>query len=126
MVRSRPACLPACLSLPCWWTAAGPPHSSTTSARRCSPALPCWLALLLRSPVGTYSGTGARDLASCTACPVGQYNPSQGLGDRTLVGSPINCLACPTGSLALKGDLTADIATDQSNLTTGSTFCDAW
>jgi hypothetical protein len=83
-----------------------------------------WLTSLRCSPAGTYSGTGARP--SCTVCPAGQYSPSEGLGDQTLVGSAIKCLACPAGSLAL-GDitLTASVAV-QADLTTGSTFCDAW
>lgn len=82
------------------------------------------LAFLLCSPAGTYSGTGAR--GSCTACPAGQYSPSEGLGDQTLVGSSIKCLACPAGSLALVdvSKTAADAA--GPDLTTGSTFCDAW
>ena len=86
--------------------------------------LPCLLAVLLCSPAGTYSGVGA--LGSCTACPAGQYNPSEGLGDQSLVGSSIKCLACSAGSLALS-DITLTATTAVAdNLTTGSTFCDAW
>ena len=85
---------------------------------------PALLASLVCSPAGTYSGVGAR--GSCTVCPAGQYNPSEGLGDQTLVGSAINCLACPAGSLALSDvSKTAEVAV-LADLTTGSTFCDAW
>ncbi len=76
------------------------------------------------SPAGTYSGVGAR--ASCTACPAGQYSPSEGLGDQSLVGSSIKCLACPTGSLALSDVSKTAAAAVSGDLTTGSTFCDAW
>jgi hypothetical protein len=82
---------------------------------------PALLAILLCSPAGSFSNIGAR--TACTVCPAGQYSPSEGLGDQTLVGSAIKCLACPAGSLALNGDVTAATAT---SLTTGSTFCDAW
>jgi len=82
------------------------------------------LAFPLRSPAGTYSAIGAR--GSCTVCPAGQYNPSEGLGDQTLVGSAINCLACPAGSLALSDVSKTAAAAVLADLTTGSTFCDAW
>ena len=85
---------------------------------------PALLAFPLCSPAGSYSGVGARE--SCTVCPAGQYSPSEGLGDQTLVGSATNCLACPAGSLALKDvSKTAAVAV-LDDLTTGSTFCDAW
>jgi hypothetical protein len=84
----------------------------------------CVLALLVCSPVGTYSAEGAR--GSCTACPAGQYNPSEGLGDQTLVGSSLKCLACPAGSLALSNVNLAAADAVADDLTTGATFCDAW
>ena len=82
---------------------------------------PAVLAFPLCSPAGFYSAEGA--LGSCTACPAGQYNPSEGLGDQTLVGSLLKCLACPAGSLALTGSASASIT---ASPTGGSTFCDAW
>lgn len=34
-------------------------------------------------------------------CPPGQYSPTPGLMDQRALGSPIPCLRCPEGSLAL-------------------------
>ena len=97
-----PACLPACL-------------------------VPSSACLPLCSPKGTYSGVGAWGVEACNACPAGQFNPSDGLGDQTLAGSTLKCLACPIGSLPLNtvGQTTSSITTTTSTIT-GAFFCDAW
>lgn len=95
------------------------PTSTTPTCRCCRPAPLPWC-----SPAGTYSGVGAR--GACTVCPAGQYSPSEGLGDQTLVNSTIKCLACPAGSLALSTVTMTAANAASGDLTTGSTFCDAW
>ena len=78
---------------------------------------------LLRSLAGEYSGVGA---TTCTDCPAGQYNPSPGLGDQTLVGSNIKCLRCPKGSIALADGESIDNFLGEDTLSAKAITCDAW
>lgn len=72
---------------------------------------------------------------TCEQCPKGQYSPSSGLGDQTLVGSTIPCLRCPKGSIALANgqsilDTTYDSGTpdyrNELGLSLGADHCEAW
>ena len=87
----------------------------------CGFLTPCTCACLLPcSPAGTYSAEGDE---TCTACPVGQYNPLEGLADQTSI-TGIPCVLCAEGSMPMSDEgLTAGVATPA---TERSTFCDAW
>lgn len=94
---------------------------------------PSFLPDCHRSPAGQYSGWGAQQ---CTNCPAGQYNPTSGMGDQTLVNSTTVCLRCPRGSIALLGTETIDTGNlvtsgsgdfrNERTLSAGATTCDAW
>lgn len=79
--------------------------------------------------------------ATCTPCPAGQYNPSEGLADQSTTAEPkLHCLRCPLGSVALTSTEAAasKFKTDNSLLTStddyrndkalpgGATTCMAW
>ena len=80
--------------------------------------LPC-------SPAGTYSAEGD---ATCTACPLGQYSPSEGLADQSSI-TGFKCVKCAVGSMPLI-QANVDPATSGAGTgatpTEGATFCDAW